>query len=70
MAQVIIDVRQWQNMFDLRTGEKLQQDSPTIRMMQGVLERHPYPGDTDLQSNRWVSETALDLIRVYEPRLV
>ncbi len=70
MAQVIIDVRQWQNMFDLRTGEKLQQDSPTIRMIQGVLERHPYPGDTDIQSNRWVSETALDLIRVYKPRLV
>ena len=70
MAQVIIDVRQWQSMFDLRTGQKLEDDTPTIRMIQGLLDRHPYPGDIDIQSNRWVSDAALDLISIYEPRLV
>ena len=70
MAQVIIDVRQWQSMFDLRTGQKLEDDTPTIRMIQGLLDRHPYPGDIDIQSNRWVSDAALDLISLYEPRLV
>lgn len=70
MALVIVDARQWQNMFDLRTGQKLQEDGPTIRMVRGVLDRHPYPGDIDHRSNRWVSDVALDLIRVYQPRLV
>ena len=39
-------------------------------MVKGVLERHPYPGDVDQQSNRWVSDTALDMIGRYRPRLV
>ncbi len=70
MAQVIVDARQWQNMFDLRTGRKLEIENPTNRMVRDVLHRHPYPGDTSYRSNRWVSEVALDLIRIYQPRLV
>jgi hypothetical protein len=35
-----------------------------------VLERHPYPGDVDTLSNRWVTDTALDLAERYDPQLV
>ncbi len=70
MSVVIVDAREWQNMLDLRTGKKIQVDSPAVTMTRGVLKRHPYPGDLDLQSNRWVTDTALDLIHTYTPRLV
>jgi len=70
MSLAIVDARQWQNLFDLRTGKKVEDDSPKTRMVREVLERHPYPGDTTDLSNRWVSDTALDLIDRYDPRLV
>ena len=31
-------------------------------MVREVLERQPYPGDLDDLGNRWVTDTALDLI--------
>ena len=70
MSLAIIDARQWQNVFDLRSGKKVQDDSPKTRMVRDVLERHPYPGDVDKLSNRWVTDTALDLADRYDPRLV
>lgn len=69
MSLVIIDARQWQNLFDLKSGKKVQDDSIKTQMVRWVLERHPYPGDVDRQSNRWVSDTALDLIEHYGPNL-
>ena len=39
-------------------------------MVKNVLQKHPYPGDMDSGSNRWVSDTALDLIEKYNPRFV
>jgi hypothetical protein len=70
MSRVIIDAREWQNMFDLETGGKMTDTNPLVNMVQAVLADHPYPGDTDACSNRWVSETALDLIETYQPGLV
>jgi hypothetical protein len=69
MSIAIIDARKWQNQVDLKTGEKNLEDTPKIRMVRDILARHPYPGDVDLESNRWVSYTALDLVRQYQPRL-
>jgi hypothetical protein len=65
-----MDARGWQNTLDLETGAKVDRDGPAIRMVKGVLQRHPYPGDLDQGSNRWVTETALDLIGSYGPQLV
>ena len=65
-----MDARGWQNTLDLRTGEKLEKTGPAVEMVKGVLQRHPYPGDMDPGSNRWVSDTALDLIVSYSPRFV
>ncbi|MGD0919725.1 MAG: hypothetical protein ABSB22_25085 [Thermodesulfobacteriota bacterium] len=70
MSLAIIDAREWQNMFDLRTGKKAQGNGAVVQMVKGVLERHPYPGDIDLRSNQWVTDTALDLTEKYEPRFV
>lgn len=68
MRIAIVDAREWQNQFDLKTGQKTRHDGPLVEMVGGVLSRHPYPGDGDDASNRWVTDTALDLIEQYEPR--
>jgi hypothetical protein len=70
MSLAIIDAREWQRMFDLRTGEKVEEDNVTVRMVKGVLSRHPFPGDLEEESNRWVTEVALDFIREYDPQFV
>ena len=69
MSLAIIDARQWQNLFDLRTGAKREDNRPETRMVRDVLARHPYPGDVENASNAWVTDTALDLIEQYQPRL-
>ena len=69
MSLAIVDAREWQNLLDLRTGKKAQDESDQTLMLRGLLKRHPYPGDVDIESNRWVTDTALDLIREYDPQL-
>lgn len=70
MSVAIIDAREWQRMFDLRTCEKVVQDGPVLQMVKGVLKRHPFPGDLEAQGNRWVTDAALAFIREYDPRFV
>lgn len=67
MSLAIVDAREWQNLLDLRTGKKVQDENPRTLMLRDILKRHPYPGDVDILSNRWVTDTALDLIDAYEP---
>jgi len=66
----IIDARQWQNQFDLKSGAKSDLTSDAIRLMRDTLARHPYPGDLEGGSNRWVTETALDLLETYQPDFI
>lgn len=70
MSVAIVDARGWQNILDLETGKKTGVTGPVVEMVKGVLQRHPYPGDMDNKSNRWVSDTALDLVKNYGPRFV
>ncbi|MCD4674462.1 MAG: hypothetical protein K8S18_00495, partial [Desulfobacula sp.] len=70
MSLAIIDARQWQNKFDLESGQKRDDDDPIVSMVSRVLDHHPYPGDIDEEANQWVSKTALDLIEQYDPNLV
>ncbi len=70
MSRAIIDAREWQKMFDLQTGKKMDVNGPLVHMVKDVLAKNPYPGDIDARSNQWVSHTALDLIGQYHPRLV
>ncbi|RPI74697.1 MAG: hypothetical protein EHM45_17715, partial [Desulfobacteraceae bacterium] len=68
MSLAIIDAREWQNMFDLRTGQKTEADSPLIRIAKQTLAHHAYPGDVDPKSNAWVTDTALELVANYQPQ--
>ncbi|MDD2336895.1 MAG: hypothetical protein PHD01_10000 [Geobacteraceae bacterium] len=70
MSRAIIDAREWQKIFDLRTGAALADASPLDQMVRAVQERHPYPGDLDTAGNRWVTDTALDLMGRYDPSFV
>lgn len=70
MSITIIDARGWQNTLDLKTGDKIQSDTPVVGMVKNVLRDHPYPGDMDAGSNRWVTDTALDLVNEYRPEFV
>jgi hypothetical protein len=70
MSLAIVDAREWQNQFDLETGQKRQDKSPLVQMVSQVLRDNPYPGDVNEQANTWVSQTALDLIDGYQPDLV
>jgi len=70
MSTTIVDARGWQNTFDLKTGEKIGATGPVVETVKAVLRGHPYPGDMDPGSNRWVTDTALDLIDRYNPRLI
>jgi hypothetical protein len=70
MSIAIVDARGWQNTLDLETGDKINTAGPVVEMAKDVLGRHPYPGDRDPGSNRWVSDTAFDLIDRYSPRFV
>ena len=70
MSIAVIDAREWQNTFDLRTGEKIQDDGPCVSMAKGVLERHPFPGDMDEKGNAWVTDVALDFLKEYDPDFI
>jgi hypothetical protein len=69
MSLAIVDAREWQTLMDLETGKKVQDESPQTKAVREILAKHPYPGDVDIQSNRWVTDTALDLINAYQPQL-
>lgn len=66
----IVDARDWQNQFDLRTGKQSGAQGGLIDVMRALLQHHPYPGDLDALSNRWVSDAALDLLASYQPQFV
>ncbi|HWR41110.1 MAG TPA: hypothetical protein VN611_16590 [Patescibacteria group bacterium] len=70
MSVAVVDVREWQNTLDLKSGRKISDDRATVNMLKGVLKHHPFPGDTDPGSNAWVTDTALELAEKYDPRFV
>jgi hypothetical protein len=68
----VIDVGEWQNSLDFRTGRKLKPvpQGPRLQALQKLLRSHPYPGDLSPNSLAWVSQLGLDLIRQFDPRFV
>jgi hypothetical protein len=69
MSTAIIDVREWQRSFDLRSGQPSGAYGPVPELLRRVLADHPYPGDMEMSSNSWVTDTALDLVQRYDPEL-
>jgi hypothetical protein len=70
MSLAIIDAREWQRVFDLRTGDVVTAEHPVLGMVREIQARRAYPGDLDDAGNRWVTDTALDLIAGYDPSFV
>jgi|GEM_PF-77051 len=68
MSLAIIDAREWQRVFDLKTGAKRESDHPNVEMVKGIIARHPFPGDVEMATNAWVTDTALELIDKYQPQ--
>jgi len=68
MSIGIIDAREWQRVFDLKTGQKVETNDPTVEMVKGILAKHPFPGDVEIATNAWVTDTTLDLIDKYDPQ--
>jgi len=56
-------------LLDLQTGKKVKDESPQTMIVRRILAKHPYPGDVEIESNRWVTDAALDLIEAYHPQL-
>ncbi len=70
MSLGIADVREWQTVLDLKTGRKTDRTHPELNRLRQVLARHPYPGDLNAEGNRWVTDTALDLLKQHESEFV
>ncbi len=69
MSLAIVDAREWQNLMDLETGKKAQDERPQTLLVRSILKKHPYPGDVDARSNGWVTDVGLDLVEAYQPQL-
>lgn len=70
MSVAVMDVNGWQNVLDLKNGKRGNDNSPVIRLVKQVLGRHPYPGSASLESNQWVTDTALDMLGRYHPDFI
>ncbi|MEQ8174088.1 MAG: hypothetical protein ABRQ26_03380 [Syntrophomonadaceae bacterium] len=68
MSLGIIDAREWQRVFDLKTGRKRDINHPTVEMVRNIIAKHPFPGDVEMATNAWVTDTALELIGKYGPQ--
>lgn len=69
MSIGIIDAREWQRTFDLESGKKIEVDHPTVGMVKGIIAKHPFPGDVEMATNAWVTDSALELINQYQPQM-
>ena len=69
MAEILLDVNGWQSLFDFAGGEPkdIPDARPDLALAQRIAAEHPYPGDTNPESFKWVTDTALDLYRSYSP---
>jgi hypothetical protein len=67
MVYGIIDVREWQTVVNLETGEKSKIDDETAVIAKNVISKNYYPGDFDLKSIEWVKDMALNLDDQHRP---
>ena len=58
--------------YNFKTGELLSSrpGHPLVDWVSNLLAHYPYPGDLNTQSVDWVTDIALELERVYQPRFV
>lgn len=66
----LIDVVDWQTTVDFSDGRPVECSHPRAELCKAMLARHPYPGDLSGAGSQWVTDTALDLVQLYEPRFL
>ncbi len=67
MSVAVIDVREWQTTVDFATGDVINVDNDLVALAKDLISRRYYPGDVDNRSITWVTDTALDITKAYEP---
>lgn len=68
----MVTTEQQSNIYNFKTGELLvnSPDHPLMDWLSELLVDYPYPGDLNPQSIDWVTDVAIELERVYQPRFV
>ncbi|MCR4419599.1 MAG: hypothetical protein QHH27_04670 [Clostridia bacterium] len=67
MKLAVIDATDWQVTVDLERGREVQPEHPLLPVLASLLKAHPFPGDLDASSARWVTDVALDVVDGYRP---
>lgn len=66
----LLDAHGYQKIFNFKTGNKIEVESPLINEVSRLIHRRPYPGDEKPESDIWVTEMALDMLKIYPADLV
>ena len=67
MDLAVLDVIEWQSVFDLKTGQYADKETPLVKMAKEILSSHRYPGDLSTNGVNWVVDVALDLFARHKP---
>jgi hypothetical protein len=67
MRAGIVDVTDWQITLNLEDGRPAEVESPLADLAKGIVAAHPFPGDLDIDSARWVVDVAMELIAGHDP---
>lgn len=71
MLEVMLDVNGWQSLFDFASGEPRPEEGKSyLDLAKRVSARHPYPGDLNVDTIKWVTDFALDICAEYDPQLM
>ncbi|MDD5499204.1 MAG: radical SAM protein, partial [Dehalococcoidales bacterium] len=66
----LLDVNGYQKLFDFKTGKTSTHSNELIRKVGSLIKEEPYPGDGIIESDDWVTHTALKLVDLHHPDLV
>ncbi|MDD4465547.1 MAG: radical SAM protein [Dehalococcoidales bacterium] len=66
----LLDVNGYQKLFDFKTGIASTDSNELIKKVGSLIEEEPYPGDGIIESDDWVTHTALKLVDSHQPDLV
>lgn len=71
MLEILLDVNGWQNLFDFKSGEPIDDTGKSyLDLPKRICECNPYPGDTNPDTIEWTTNLALRVADEYDPRLM
>lgn len=66
----VMDVGNWQNVIDLKTGTELNESDDKYKFIRELARENPYPGDMEESSIDWVTNSAQKVIDGYDPNFM